>query len=169
MGAVSTSYMFGKLRQNNTQTSKPSATTDDADFYDDLDDVLYSVSLSGNYSMLQLVINFMKNMTPYDLFSFFDSFSQIESDIFRRNNVDYTQIRESYEKHRTLINTSYVNFIIEYYRESHTKMMDGSIEYTPEQKAFLQERFSAVMSLLIEIGKRVSSDYYRDIIVDDDN
>lgn len=168
MSKIDSSSMFARMEYYGGQTKKEdveySKEKDISLIYADVDELLESIEDSGNYSMLPLAVNFMSNLTPFDLFSFFDQFASIESKLFKAEKLNYELVRKSYEEKRDLLKNDYISFIIEYYKLSSKRVFCQEIEYTQEQKEFLDERFTVVRYMLLDIGKRISSEYYSDYV-----
>lgn len=172
MSVTSTSSMFNKLTQLTfSQECKSKAEQqrweEESGAYSSIDEALTAVGEGCDYRMLPLVINFMHDMTPFDLYSFFDMFSDIEEDIFKAYGIDYSPIKKAYKQTRTAIRDDFISFIIDYYKTSNTEIKENLDKYDEKQIDFIILRFNTVQYLLIEIGKRLSHECYKDIIVAD--
>lgn len=154
---------FGLSKQN-----IPTNLDGASDFLD-IDDLLERIGECGDYKMLPLAISFMRDLTPFDINSFFDLFTSIEKNIFEAKNVDYSGIILAYHENRKLISNDFIEFIIRYYSESNNFVKKYYDDLQDSQKEFIRVRFTTVQILLIQMGRRLSHASYANYIADDDN
>lgn len=162
--------MFNRMDKLSSVNTISWETQNDS-MFEDIDDVLEAVGRRGDYSMLPLAVKFMHGLTPFDLRSFYEEFSDIENSIFKEHGLKYDTIAEAYSKNLSKLDDDYIGFAVNYFNDS----LADTIEYmnrdncSEEQYQFVANRFNIVRTLLVQVGKRISDVFYKDIIVDSDD
>lgn len=157
--------MFNKMDASMTNKAFLNMAEKEQQDFLDVEDILEQMKENGDYSMLPLAIICMHDLTPFDLRSFFENFSDIEEVIFKKKSIVYEGMTQAYTDSRYLLESKYVDFAVKYYNISSAYYGNKLSEMQEEEKSFIITRFQIVQSMLLEIGKRLNTEYYKDIIV----
>lgn len=161
--AVAENYFKAGNIRINTETDLPMSDADNYCY--GIDDVFTAMGEEGDYSMLQLTLQFMSGLHPVDLYMFFDELATIERKLFKKYDLDYESIAEEYMRDRTIMETSYIDFIVRYHNAATAILFKEGTKYTTQQMAFIVNRNKTLLNVLPKIGTRISRSYYEDYVV----